>query len=56
MSSFGATGTDVLGVGLQPSFAQEFFELVTGHSLGGSLAGYIGSLSGVGTVSFNEIP
>ncbi len=72
MSSFGVAGTDVLGVGLQPSFAAKFFKdttghdvfsggdisnvIVTGHSLGGGLGGYIGSLSGVKTVIFNEIP
>jgi Ca2+-binding RTX toxin-like protein len=30
--------------------------IITGHSLGGSLAGYIGSLSHSETVIFNEIP
>ncbi|NKL67436.1 calcium-binding protein [Rhizobium leguminosarum] len=30
--------------------------IITGHSLGGSLAGFIGSLSGDETVIFNEIP
>ncbi|MGN6776053.1 calcium-binding protein, partial [Rhizobium sp.] len=30
--------------------------IITGHSLGGSLAGFIGSLSGAETVVFNEIP
>ena len=30
--------------------------IITGHSLGGSLAGYIGSLTKTKTVIFNEIP
>lgn len=30
--------------------------IITGHSLGGSLAGFIGSLTGTETVVFNEIP
>jgi Protein of unknown function (DUF2974) len=30
--------------------------ILTGHSLGGSLAGYVGSISGSQTVIFNEIP
>src|SRR4051794_344163 len=30
--------------------------IITGHSLGGALAGYIGSLTNAKTVTFNEIP
>ena len=76
-SSFGVLGDEVGPVKLQPYYAQQFYELVTGrllfpegggsgtpdpniiitgHSLGGSLAGYIASLSKDQAVIFNEIP
>lgn len=75
-SSFGVLG-DSAGVKLQPYYAQQFYErvtgrllfpdgggsgtpgsnvIITGHSLGGSLAGYVASLSHDQAVIFNEIP
>jgi hypothetical protein len=51
------TGRDLYpgaGVSVQPPAAPDLF--ITGHSLGGGLAGYIGSLTKTETVIFNEVP